>query len=262
MPIASSTSVDHSVAPRVRRRHDRWSRAFRDFSTHGVRRARMTMALNQRKDGDMTTETLIARPADRLDEYRVRARAVRFLTIPRHRFAMLDGSGPPESGALAARIPALFTMAYGLHFVLKKRDVQAKVTPLEGLWWQDGSTDLSDILAEDRSNWRWTLMIGLPDAATDEEIDEQLGVARTKIDRDIAESLRTEWFDEGDAAQVLHVGPYAEERPSIERLHAAIHEAGFELSGWHHEIYVGDPRRSAPERLKTVIRQPIARRAQ
>ena len=205
----------------------------------------------------MATKTLITRPADRPDEYRVRAGAVRFLTIPRHRFAMLDGFGPPEPEALAARIPALFTMAYGLHFALKKRDVQTKVTPLEGLWWRDGSTDLDDILAEDRSDWRWTLLIGIPEEATDEDIDEQLAVAGTKIDPVIAESLRTEWLEEGDAAQVLHVGPYSEERPSIERLHAAIADAGFEPRGRHHELYVGDPRRSAPERLRTVIRHPI-----
>jgi hypothetical protein len=208
----------------------------------------------------MVTETLIARPVDRSDEYRVRAGSVRFLTVPRHRFAMLDGAGPPDPDELGARIPALYSMAYGLHFALKKRDAQTKVTPLEGMWWQEGSTELDDILAEDRSGWRWTLMIGLPEEATDDEIDEQLAAARTKIDHDIAESLRAEWFEEGDAAQILHVGPYSEERPSIERLHAAIADAGFELTGRHHEIYVGDPRRSAPERLRTVIRQPITRR--
>ncbi len=207
----------------------------------------------------MATETLIVRPADRPDEYRVRAGAVRFLTIPRHRFAMLDGSGPPDPDQLAARIPALFTMAYGLHFALKKRGVQTKVTPLEGLWWRKGSTDLDDILTKDRGDWRWTLLIGIPEAATDAEIEKQLAVARTKIDGDIAETLRTEWFEEGDVGQVLHVGPYAEERPSIERLHAAIANAGLEPRGRHHEIYVGDPRRSAPERLRTVIRQPITR---
>jgi hypothetical protein len=207
----------------------------------------------------MATETLFARPTDRRDEYRVRAGAVRFLTIPRRRFAMLDGSGPPDPDELAARIPALFTMAYGLHFTLKKRGVQTKVTPLEGLWWREGSTEAHDILSDDRSGWRWTLLIGVPEEATDDEINEQLTVARTKIDPGIAGSLRTEWFEEGDAAQVLHVGPYAEERPSIERLLAAIADSGFEPRRRHHEIYVGDPRRSAPERLRTVIRHPITR---
>ena len=207
----------------------------------------------------MAIETLIVRPADRADEYRVRAGTVRFLTIPRHRFAMLDGAGPPDPDELAARIPALFTMAYGLHFALKKRGVQTKVTPLEGLWWRDGSTGVDDILSDDPSGWRWTLLIGISEEATDDEISQQLSVARTKIEPKIAEGLRTGWYDEGDVAQVLHIGPYAEERPSIERLLAAIADAGFEPRGRHHEIYVGDPRRTAPERLRTVIRHPIAR---
>lgn len=207
----------------------------------------------------MAAETLIARAADRADEYRVRARAVRFLTIPRHRFAMVDGSGPPDSAELAARIPALFTAAYGLHFALKKRGVETKLTPLEGVWWREGPADLAEVFTAAGEAVRWTLLIGIPEAATDDEIDEQLAVARTKIDPSVAETLRTEWFDEGDVGQILHVGPYAEERPSIERLHAAIADAGFELRGRHHEIYVGDPRRSAPERLRTVIRHPITR---
>ena len=208
----------------------------------------------------MATKTLIGRPVDQADEYRVRAGAVRFLTIPRHHFAMLDGSGPPDPDELGARIPALFTIAYGLHFALKKRDVQTKLTRLEGLWWQEGSGELDDISSgRERSDWRWTLMIGLPEAASPGEVEEQLAVARTKIDGAIAESLRTAWFEEGDVAQVLHVGPYDDERASIERLHAAIAEAGFEPCGRHHEIYVGDPRRSAPERLRTVIRRPITR---
>ncbi|HEX3298675.1 MAG TPA: GyrI-like domain-containing protein [Actinomycetota bacterium] len=81
------------------------------------------------------------------------------------------------------------------------------------------------------------------------------------MDPVIAASLRRQWFEEGDVAQVLHIGPYAEERPSIERLHAGIADAGYEPRGRHHEVYVGDPRRSAPERLRTVIRHPIARRS-
>jgi len=202
--------------------------------------------------------TRIEVPKDRADEYRVRANTVRLLSIPRHRFAMIDGEGPPDPDELGARIPALYAMAYGMRFALKHRGVEEKVTPLEGLWWQTEATQLDTILSNDRSGWRWTLMIGTPEAATEDEIAEQLAVARTRIAADVGGSLRTEWFEEGDVAQILHVGPYSEERPSIERLHAAIAKAGFEPRGCHHEIYVGDPRRSAPKRLRTVIRQPIA----
>lgn len=102
-------------------------------------------------------------------------------------------------------------------------------------------------------------MIVLPDEATDEEVEEQLAGARSKVKPEIASSLRVERFDEGDVAQVLHVGPYAEERPSLERLDAGIADAGFRHRGKHHELYLGDPRRSAPERLRTILRHPIER---
>jgi hypothetical protein len=208
----------------------------------------------------MGTNDAIERPKDREDEYRVRRHAVRFLTIPAHRFVMVDGSGPPGGEAFEALTPGLYAAAYGLRFALKRRGVIGKVGPLEGLWWHArGATDLDAILAGDRSDWRWTLMIVTPDEAADDEIDEQLTAARTKVAPEIAPLLRVEPFEEADVAQVMHVGPYAEERPSIERLHAGIAEAGFHARGKHHELYLGDPRRSAPERLRTILRHPIGR---
>jgi hypothetical protein len=202
----------------------------------------------------------IERPKDREDESRVRRNAVRLLTIPEHRFVMVDGSGPPGGEAFEARMPGLYATAYGLRFALKRRGVVAKVGPLEGLWWHAaGATDLDEILAGDRSDWRWTLMIVIPDEATEAEINEQLANARAKVEPAIASSLRVEPFEEGDVAQVLHVGPYTEERPSIERLHVGIAEAGFRERGKHHELYLGDPRRSAPDRLRTILRHPISR---
>ena len=203
---------------------------------------------------------VIERPKDREDESRVRRSAVRLLTIPEHRFVMVDGSGPPGGEAFDARMPGLYAAAYGLRFALKRRGVFAKVAPLEGLWWHaGGATDLDEILTGDRSGWRWTLMIVVPDEVTEFEISEQLEYARAKVEPAIAASLRVERFDEGDVAQVLHVGPYAEERPSIERLHAGIADAGFRERGKHHELYLGDPRRSAPDRLRTILRHPIGR---
>ena len=123
-----------------------------------------------------------------------------------------------------------------------------KVGPLEGLWWHaGGTTDLDAILSGYRSDWRWTLMIVTPDKATEEEVAEQFG-GRADEGRAcaIGSSLRIEQFAEGDVAQVRHLGPYSEERPSIERLHAGIAEAGFPERGKHHETHLGDPRRSAP----------------
>ncbi len=207
----------------------------------------------------MSASGEIERPKDREDEYRVRRGAVRLLAVLEHRFVMIDGSGPPGDDTFGPRMPGLYSVAYGLRFALKRRGVPGRVGPLEGLWWPaDGSTDLDEILAG-RGGWQWILMIVLPPEAAEEELEEQLDAARAKLDPEIAGSLRIEGFEEGAVAQVLHVGPYSEERPTIERLHTGIAEAGYRPRGRHHELYLGDPRRSAPERLRTILRQPVER---
>ena len=133
-----------------------------------------------------------------------------------------------------------------------------KVGPLEGLWWtSDGVFDLDWLLEGARDTWRWTLFIVLPDQATDDEIDQATGVGRTKVELYLRTSLRVERFGEGTAVQLLHLGPYATEKASIERLHLAILEAGLSPRDRHHEIYLGDPRTSAPDRLRTILRQPV-----
>ncbi len=109
----------------------------------------------------------------------------------------------------------------------------------------------------DRGNWRWILRIALPEEATDAELAAALAAGRSKLEPPFSENLRIERFDEGDAAQLPHLGSYADERPSIERLHAAIAEAGLVPRDRHHEIYLGDPRRSAPGKLRTLLRQPV-----
>jgi hypothetical protein len=208
-----------------------------------------------------TATVRIERPADRQDELRVPRSRVRFLTIPSHRFVAIEGAGPPLPESFEARMPGLYETAYGLRFELQRRGVTTRVGPLEGLWWTgSGGTALGSILSEDRDDWRWTLMICLPDEARDDELDRHLELGRAKLDRTLAPSLRIERFEEREVAQLLHLGPYAEEPPSIERLHAAVHDAGFDLRGRHHELYLGDPRRSAPERLRTLLRHPIAPR--
>jgi len=207
---------------------------------------------------DVIPDVAFERPADREAELRVRRGAVRFLTIPEHRFVMADGSGPPDPEAFEARAPGLYTVAFGLRFALKRRGVLGKVGPLEGLWWRlDGATDPDQVFASERAEWRWTLMIVLPDEATRGETVDHLAAGRQKLDPEIAETLRVDGFEEGAAAQLLHIGPYAEERPSVERLHEAIRAAGHRPCGKHHEIYLSDPRRTAPERLRTILRQPV-----
>ena len=201
------------------------------------------------------------RPADRAAELRGKPGAVRFLDLPPRRCVMIDGDGQPGPAAFEPRMPGLYSTAWTLRFALKTRGTITKVGPLEGLWWTaDGTTDLDVIFGSGggRGTWRWTLLITLPDEATDAELEAALETGRTKLDDDHAPGLRIETLDEGRVAQLMHVGPYSAERASIERLHAAVADAGLQLRGRHHEIYLGNPRASAPERLRTILRHPLA----
>jgi hypothetical protein len=198
------------------------------------------------------------RPTDRADELKAPTDAVRFLEIPAHRFVMVDGQGPAASPAFEERLRGLYAAAFKLRFALKARGIEGKVESLEGSWWtESGETDLDAILGSDRSGWRWTLMIALPAAATEAELDAAVEAGRTKVSASIGRNLRIEQFAEGRVAQILHVGPYAAERPTIERLHAGIADAGLRERGRHHEVYLGDPKRSAPEKLRTILRHPV-----
>jgi hypothetical protein len=129
---------------------------------------------------------------------------------------------------------------------------------LEGLWWAD---DMSSFMVDNRDNWQWTMMIMQPDVVTHDLVANALKEADMKKKLPALPKMRFESFTEGLVAQIMYIGPYKDEGPTIARLHAFIHEQGNELSGKHHEIYMGDPRRSAPEKLKTVIRQPIRKPA-
>lgn len=195
---------------------------------------------------------------ERSAEFAGRPGEVRIFEATPIRAVMVDGDGPVGDAAFAPRMPGLYTTAYNLRFALKKRGVEEKVSPLEGLYWMvDGTTDLDAIFGPDRGAWRWTLLIALPDAATDDEVATALAAGRAKVPPEVAANLRVERFDEGRVAQVLHVGPYGDERPTIERMFAAIAAAGLRPRGRHHEIYLGNPQRARPERLRTLLRQAV-----
>lgn len=165
--------------------------------------------------------------------------------VPEFNFLMIDGHGNPET-AMEAAVGPLYKAAYTLKFALKRGPLALdfKVMPLEGLWWMG---DMDDFSMARKDDWDWTLMIRQPD-----EVDEEL-LATVEI----PDGIRLERWQEGLAAQLMHVGPYSAEGPSIEKLHAFIATLGYERGGKHHEIYLGDPRRAAPEKLRTVLRQPV-----
>lgn len=180
--------------------------------------------------------------------------------VPPLRFLCFDGHGDPNtSPAYAAAVQALFAVSYAAKFAVKKAGGgDFKVSTLEGLWW---AQDMGTFLSADKSQWDWTMMIRQPSAATSDLLSQLADDVATKKSLPAARELRLVRFEEGAAAQVLHVGPYATEAATIARLHDFIRERGFTFDGHrhkHHEIYLGDPRRSAPEKLRTIIRQPYA----
>ena len=219
------------------------------------------VAVDARQDvthGSASLEVAFHRPPDRNDELSTRDPGVRFLDLPARRFVMIDGEGAPGEEAFAPRMPGLYATAYTLRFALKRRGVIEKVGPLEGLWWTAAvGRDLDAILGELREDWRWVLLIALPDAATDDEIATALHAGRSRLVTPHNASLRVEPFAEGRVAQAVHIGPYETERTTIEQMHAAIASAGLVPTGRHHEIYLGDPRRTRPERIRTILRQPV-----
>ena len=182
-------------------------------------------------------------------------RTASLVQVPELSFLMVDGHGDPNTSAeYREAVSALFSVSYAARFALKRSGViDYGVMPLEGLWWVP---DISEFSIEDKTAWDWTAMIMQPGEVTDPVL-ENARQAAAKKELPALERLRLERFTEGLSAQVLHVGPYSAEGPTIARLHEFIAAQGYERAGKHHEIYLSDPGRAAPEKLKTIIRQPV-----
>jgi len=177
--------------------------------------------------------------------------------VPPGRFLAIMGRGEPGGSAYQAALNALYSLAYALKFKCKAEGRDFTVMTLEGLWWWDeeGVFSLED--APPREEWNWKSMMRQPDFITGEMLEEIRPQVREKKGIPEVDEVKLETFHEGLSAQIMHVGPYSEEEPTIERLHAFIAENGYRIRGLHHEIYLSDPRRTAPERWRTIIRQPI-----
>jgi len=193
---------------------------------------------------------------ERRELYRPSVREPTMVEVPQMSFLMVDGQGDPNtSPEYAQTLNALYAVSYAVKFTVKRSGgVDFKVMPLEGLWWSDR---MSDFTQGRREGWKWTMMIAQPPLVSDDLIDQAIAESARKRDLPALDRLVFQGFDEGLCAQIMHVGPYSAEGPTIERLHDFIAEQGYSRSGKHHEIYLGDPRRTAPERLKTIIRQPV-----
>ena len=188
--------------------------------------------------------------------YKASAKHVARVTVPPLKYLMIDGKGDPNtSQAYAEAVEALFSVSYTAKFAVKKgaQKTDYAVMPLEGLWWAD---DWSSFVAGDKANWNWTMMILQPSFVPDKTIEDAIADVRRKKDIPGLGRLRLEEFSEGECAQILHIGPFSAEGPTIEKLHDYILSHG-RLTGKHHEIYLSDVRRADPSKWKTILRQPM-----
>ena len=193
-----------------------------------------------------------------LKKFYTAKRKPELIDVPEGRFLTILGEGDPKGPEYQEAMQALYGLSYTLKFSQKAEGRDYNVMHLEGLWWVDGGVfDLND--PAPREQWRWKSMIRQPDFITSEMMEEARPKVREKSGPK-ADEVKLESFHEGLCAQVMHMGPYSEEGPTVQLLHGFIEENGYRPRGDHHEIYLGDPRRTKPENLKTILRQPVEKR--
>lgn len=188
--------------------------------------------------------------------YQSSAKQVALVDVPAYNYLMVDGQGDPNTSvAFQEAIEVLYMVSYALKFMVKKGPLATDyaVMPLEGLWWAD---DMAAFTAGDRSQWKWTLMILQPAFIAPELIDQAISDVASKKKPAAIDKLRLQSFSEGRCAQIMHIGPFSKEGPTIEKLHQFIAAQG-QRRGKHHEIYLSDMRRTAPSKWKTILRQPM-----
>jgi len=184
------------------------------------------------------------------------SKEIALVDVPEMNFLMIDGAGDPNTSQdYKDAIEALYAVSYTLKFMVKKeKAVDYVVMPLEGLWWTE---PMSQFTMENKDMWQWTAMIMQPEYVTEELFNRAVEQVQIKKNLPSLSKIKFKSLYEGLSTQLMYIGPYSAEGPTIEKLHNFIEENGYELRGKHHEIYLSDPRRSAPEKLKTVIRQPV-----
>jgi hypothetical protein len=190
--------------------------------------------------------------------YRPTTKQFVVVDVPPMKFLMIDGHGDPNTAQeYQDAVEALYAVAYELKFVSKREQgMDYVVPPLEGLWWAEDMETFT--IRRDKSAWNWTTMIMQPEWITQEMLEKALKQVERKKNLPALSRLRLETYHEGLSVQIMHIGSYDDEAPTIAKLHNEfIPENGYQEAGKHHEIYLSDPRKVAPEKLKIVLRQPI-----
>ena len=188
------------------------------------------------------------------------AKEVVEIDVPEMQFLMIDGIGSPgDSKEYLDALAVLYPIAFKTKFLSKAKGKDYVVPPLEGLWWAD---NIDDFIEGNRDKWKWTMMIMLPEWITEDMVNEAIALTKDKKPElaNLLPKLRVEKYKEGKAAQIMHIGPYSEEGPTVQKVHDFIQKEGGTFDGHknkHHEIYLSDPRKANPATMKTVIRQPF-----
>ncbi|WP_433274075.1 GyrI-like domain-containing protein [Actinosynnema sp. CS-041913] len=176
--------------------------------------------------------------------------------VPEQQFVAIDGSGNPNSAPAYARaVEALYSVAYTVKFASKRAGRDFVVGPLEGLWWAE---DPEAFTVGAKDSWNWTMLIGLPSWITPDLVADARNAALAKKGLPAVADVRHLTLHEGRCAQALHIGPYDDEAPLLAHLHGEYFDThGLTFGGLHHEVYLSDPRRTGPAKLRTVVRQPV-----
>jgi hypothetical protein len=179
------------------------------------------------------------------------------VVLPPARYLAIEGRGAPEGPDFQAAVGALYGTAYTLKFAAKKAGHDHKVSPLEALWWTPGPRGDFDLARTPRSAWRWKAMIRVPSTIRPRDVSVAIAQLAARRGDRTATKVELETIDEGRVVQVLHVGPYATEPETVAKMRALMAAEQLAPRGFHHEIYLGDPRRAKPEKLRTILRQAV-----
>ncbi len=206
---------------------------------------------------DKSATATINLKKERKHLYNPSSEEVVIVNVPSMHFLMIDGEGDPNTAqAYKDAVATLYNLSYTLKFLVKKEQgVTYSVMPLEGLWWTKDQMEFH--LDRHQETWRWTAMIMQPECVTENLFQRAVEQVKHKKEVSVPADVRFASFCEGRSVQIMHQGPYSAEGPTIAKLHTFIKDREYVAEGKHHEIYLSDPRRASPEKLRTVIRQPV-----
>ena len=174
--------------------------------------------------------------------------------IEEGKFLTIEGKGTPGGEEFQIKVSALYSLAYGIKMLLKKEGKDFTVAKLEGLWWVDSDKPYTEV---PREEWRWKLLIRQPEFVTSEVVERARQEVIKKKKLELVNEVKFEKMKEGKCVQILHIGPYSTEPESIAKMEKLMKEKNLVKNGLHHEIYLSDPRKVLPEKMKTILRQPV-----